>query len=49
MKKVRLYTRLSDGIYTIMNESTDEIYAEAYNNVFAEIMRESLEKYLNQF
>lgn len=49
MKKVRLYTKLSDGVYTIMNESTDQVYATANNNVFAEIIRESLEKYLNQF
>nr|AKH47496.1 hypothetical protein [uncultured marine virus] len=47
MKKVKLYTRLSGDTYMIMDEMTDEVYATAATNIIAEIVRKSLEDYMN--
>jgi len=47
MKKIRLYTRLSENIYYIMDEMSDKIYATTINSVFAEVIRKELETKLN--
>ena len=48
MEKKRLYIRLSGDTYYIKDELTDEAYATAATPVLAEVVRNSLEKYMNQ-
>ena len=48
MKKVRLYTRLVGNEYIVINEETEYFYAKLLSNELAEVVRLSLEKYLNK-
>ena len=47
MKKIRLYTGLKGDTYYIIDKLSKEIYATAATPVLAEIIRKSLEDYMN--